>query len=174
MFDIFKKKEPEKPKIQLPPIPDWKPDIHLPIEKIENVIRHYSDGRHDFAIFKNGTVAILSGSPSELEAEVAAKNALESVFHSHPDMTPREMDDGNILIAYKNNVASVVLTELVEKHWEEINENHQRALATSEVLITPLGNNVFNDFGKKCLFGRCYMFMDAVSPEVVRIVRKCI
>ena len=46
------------------------------------------------------------------------------------------------------------------------------ALATSEVLITPLGPSKFDDFGKKALFGRCFMFMDAQDPKVVKIVRK--
>lgn len=41
-----------------------------------------------------------------------------------------------------------------------------------EVLITPLGPNVFDDFGKMALFGRCFMFMDAQDPKVVRIERK--
>ncbi len=45
------------------------------------------------------------------------------------------------------------------------------ALATDEVLITAQGQNKFDDFGKKALFGCCYMFMDAQVPVVVRIVR---
>jgi|GEM_PF-6378487 hypothetical protein len=44
--------------------------------------------------------------------------------------------------------------------------------ATSEVLITPAGNNVFDDFGKKALFWRRCMFMDAQDPKVVHIERK--
>jgi len=38
--------------------------------------------------------------------------------------------------------------------------------------MTPLGSNVFDDFGKKSLFGRCFMFMDAQSPVIHQIVRK--
>jgi len=56
-------------------------------------------------------------------------------------------------------------------NWSEINRQHQRALATHEVLITPLGHNKFDDFGIKALFGRCYMFMDAQEPQVVRVAR---
>ena len=48
------------------------------------------------------------------------------------------------------------------------------ALAASEGLITPLGPNVFDEFGKKALFGRCFMFMDALRPVVARIVRRAV
>jgi hypothetical protein len=44
-------------------------------------------------------------------------------------------------------------------------------LATSGVLMTPLGANTFDEFGIKALFGRCFMFMDAQNPVVVRVVR---
>ncbi|AGH86296.1 hypothetical protein F504_3784 (plasmid) [Ralstonia pseudosolanacearum FQY_4] len=37
--------------------------------------------------------------------------------------------------------------------------------------MTPQGSNIFDAFGKKALFGRCFMFMDAQAPVVVRIVR---
>lgn len=56
-------------------------------------------------------------------------------------------------------------------HWADIDRNHQRAVATDEVLISPLGHNVFDDFGKKALFGRCFMFMDALAPAIVSIER---
>lgn len=82
------------------------------------------------------------------------------------------MKDGNILIQYNHDVASLVLSEVTQAHWAVIEANHQRALATYEVLLTPLGQNVFDDFGKKALFGRCFMFMDAQLPNVVRIVRR--
>jgi hypothetical protein len=81
------------------------------------------------------------------------------------------MKDGNILVQYNHDVANLVLFDIIEQHWTEIEKQHQRALATYEVLITPLGHNVFDDFGKKALFARCYMFMDAQSPKVVRIER---
>jgi len=60
----------------------------------------------------------------------------------------------------------------VRDHWDVIDQNHQGALATDEVLITPLGPNRFDDFGKKALFGRCFMFMDALDPKVVQVHRK--
>ena len=81
------------------------------------------------------------------------------------------MKDGNITVQYNHPAINVVLKDVAEKHWPVIDRNHQDALATSEVLITPLGSNTFDDFGKKALFGRCFMFMDAQAPEVIRIVR---
>ncbi|MGL6072574.1 MAG: hypothetical protein ACRC8S_00300 [Fimbriiglobus sp.] len=82
------------------------------------------------------------------------------------------MSDGNIVVEYNHPALNVVLTDVVDLHWAEIDRNHQSALATYEVLISPLGQNVFDDFGKKALFGRCFMFMDAQDPVVVQIVRK--
>jgi hypothetical protein len=64
-----------------------------------------------------------------------------------------------------------VLNEIVQENWPEIDRRYLEALATDEVLITPLGNNVFDDFGKKALFGRCFMFMDAQDLKLIRIVR---
>jgi hypothetical protein len=87
-------------------------------------------------------------------------------------MNPLPMDDGNVLVQYNHPAVNVVLWDVVERHWAEIDARHQDALATHEVLITPDGPNTFDDFGKKALFGRCFMFMDAQEPEVVRIERK--
>jgi hypothetical protein len=173
LFGLFKKKEPPKePERQFPPVPDWKPSIVQPLDKVIATLRYYTDRNKDFAVFRHGTVVILPLGLSDSDAEAVAKDALFKVFHAHPDMNPRSMDDGNILIGYNYDVANVVLSDLASSHWTEIENNHQRALATHEVLITPLGQNVFDDFGKKALFGRCFMFMDALDPEVVRIERK--
>jgi hypothetical protein len=54
---------------------------------------------------------------------------------------------------------------------DEIDNRHLDALAAHEVLITPLGQNKFDAFGKSALFGRCYMFMDAQDPMVASIER---
>jgi sugar lactone lactonase YvrE len=93
-------------------------------------------------------------------------------FYAHPDMTPRPMDDGNILVSYKHSVVNIVLTDVAKANWPEIEARHQDGLPPNEVLITPLGSNVFDDFGKMALLGRCYMFMDAQQPSVIRIERK--
>jgi len=65
-----------------------------------------------------------------------------------------------------------VLSKFAEQHWAEIDARHLDALATAEVLMTPLGANQFDRFGKLALFGRCYFFMDAQDPEVVQVVRR--
>jgi hypothetical protein len=175
LFDLFKKKQPppERPK-QYPPVPDWRPEIHQPLERIQERFCFYTDGARDFAIFNYGTVAILPSGLSDDAAEKHAELALHNVFHAHPDMNPMNMKDGNIVIQYSHDVANLVLSDVAEQNWPEIDKQHQRAIATSEVLISALGHNVFDDFGKKALFGRCFMFMDAQSPRVARIERhKC-
>lgn len=171
MFGLFKKKTPPEPPIQFPPVPDWRPEIDPLLDRIVERLTFYTNGTRDFAVFKNGTVVILPNGLDDIDARAHADAALHKVFHAHPDMNPMNMKDGNILIQYKHDVASLVLSEISEEHWAVIDANHQRALATYEVLITPLGQNVFDDFGKKALFGRCFMFMDAQSPSVVRVVR---
>jgi hypothetical protein len=157
---------------QFPPVPSWRPTIRQPLERIIDRLQYYTDGKRDFAVFQNGTCVILPDGLSERDANVAATDVLMKIFHFHPDMNPRTMDDGNIIVQYNHPAINVVLSEIVDNHWAEIDRNHQHALATHEVLITPLGHNVFDDFGKKALFGRCFMFMDAQEPVVVRIVRK--
>jgi hypothetical protein len=134
-------------------------------------IRFYSNGSRDFAIFAHGTVVILPDGLADAEAEEHAKQALHSILYAHPDMNPLNMKDGNILVQYNHGAANVVLSDVADANWQEIDTQYQRALATDEVLITPLGQNKFDDFGKKALFGRCFMFMDAQAPKIVRIER---
>jgi len=171
MFGLFKKKEPPK---QFPPVPDWRPAIAQPLDRIIDRLKYYTSGKRDIAVFENGTCVVLEDGLSDKDAEAFAKETLSKIFHFHPDMNPTNMDDGNILVRYNHPAANVVLNDFVEAHWSEIDANHQRALATDEVLITPLGHNVFDAFGKKALFGRCFMFMDAQAPKVVKIARKAI
>ena len=174
MFGLFKKKASEPPKPptgRFPPVPDWRPSIVQPLENVEDRVRYYTDGKRDFALFKHGTFVLLPEGLTDGQAEAFALESLRHVFHAHPDMNPMAMDDGNILIGYKHNAGNVVLADVVAANWSEIDRKHQSALATHEVLITPLGQNKFDDFGIKALFGRCYMFMDAQEPEIVRVAR---
>lgn len=161
-----------KPQKRFPPVPDWQPAIALPHDQLIERLQFYLGGRNDFAIFAHGTLVVLPDGLDEDQATTHALQALHGVYHAHPDLNPLQMKDGNILIQYHNNVLNIVLADLVESHWAEINAHHQDALATDEVLITPAGPNRFDDFGKKALFGRCYMFMDAQAPAVVAIVRR--
>lgn len=62
--------------------------------------------------------------------------------------------------------------EIAYFHWKEIEDRHLDGLTASEVLITPLGPNKFDDLGKQALLGRAYMFMDAQAPEIIEIRRR--
>jgi len=170
MFGRFKKSEPPKPPRD-PPVPKWKPGIAQPIDQIIDRVSYYTDRKRDFVVFAHGTCVILANGLAEDAAVAQATAILSKIYHYHPDMNPRAMDDGNILVQYNHPAINVVLSATTTSHWAEIERNHQDALATHEVLITPLGQNVFDDFGKKALFGRCFMFMDALRPTVIRIVR---
>jgi len=169
VFGLFKKKEPPRP---FPPAPKWRPAFAAPITQIIDRVSYYTDRKRDFAIFKHGTCALLPPGLTDVAAVAEAKVILHNIFHFHPDMNPRQMDDGNIAIQYNHPAINVVISDFAKANWPEIERNHQDALAASEVLITPLGHNKFDTFGKMALYGRCFMFMDAQHPEVVQIIRK--
>lgn len=142
------------------------------MERIVDRVLYYTDKTKDFVVFEHGTCVLIPDGLSDQQAEATAKSVLHEIFHYHPDMNPQSMDDGNILVAYNHPAINIVLADVTTEHWSDIDKNHQRALATDEVLMTPLGPNTFDDFGKKALFGRCFMFMDAQNPKVTTIVRK--
>jgi hypothetical protein len=173
MFGLFKKDRPPEPP-KGPPIPKWKPTIRQPLEQVIDRVRYYTNGKRDFAVFTHGTCVIVTNGLSEAGAISEANAILAKIFHYHPDMNPRQMDDGNVGVGYNHPAINVVLEDVVKANWPEIEKNHLDALAKDEVLITPGGPNNFDDFGKKALFGRCFMFMDAQNPEVVRVVRAAV
>ena len=172
MFGLFKKKEPPKePPKRFPPVPDWQPSIVQPLDLIVDRLKCYTDGARDFAVFTNGTAVILPSGLSDEQAVSHATESLHKVFHAHPDMHPMNMKDGNVLVRYNHDALNIVLHEVSVANWHEIKQKHQGALATDEVLITPLGHNKFDELGMKALFGRCFMFMDAQAPNVIRVER---
>ena len=177
MFGLFRKKTPPPPPSprRPPPVPKWRPEIRQPLEGVVKRVTYYTNRERDFVVFRHGTCVILPENqlPDDRASE-AAKEVLDKVYKFHPDMYPRAMDDGNMVIHYNHPAINVVLASFADEHWEEIESNHQDALVPSEVLLTSLGPNTFDDPGKKALFGRCYMFMDAQSPEVVRVVRAAV
>jgi hypothetical protein len=119
----------------------------------------------------HGTCVVLDHGLSDEAAKVAAIDVLQKIINYHPDMNPHPMDDGNVLVGYDQPAYNVVLNDVAAAHWPEIESRHKDGLTPDEVLITPQGNNVFDDFGKKALLGRAYMFRDALDPKPVAIVR---
>lgn len=79
------------------------------------------------------------------------------------------MDDGNCLIEYSQPAFTIVFKNEIENNWGYIEKNHQDGVCRDEILINDKGQqNVFDDVGKTCLYGRAKMFMDAQAPKVVR------
>ena len=155
-----------------PPVPEWQPSFTPSLEDIIKTFEYYVNGDRDFVVFKNGTVVILNGGFDDEKVVIEAKQILSNIFNFHPDMKPQSMDDGNILISYNYPAYNIAFEKMAQEHWTEIDANYLKGLATHEVLITPLGPNKFDDFGKKAIWGRCYFFMDAQKPEVQKIIRK--
>ena len=161
----------DKPK-KSPPVPEWQPDIEVPIVKVIDRFRYYTDNKKDFVVLQHGTCVVVSDGLTDQQTRIEALETVSKIFNYHPDMNPKTMDDGNIMIFYNHPAYTVVLEEISQKHLATIRTNHMKALVRDEVLITPAGPNKFDDFGMKALFGRCYFFMDAKQPAVVWIIRK--
>ena len=155
----------------LPPVPKWKPEFNISVAVVLDRMTYYTDNEKDIVIFKNGTSVILPDDLSDNESKQYASEVLSQIFNYHPDMNPINMDDGNILVRYNHPAYNVVVKEFADKYSEEIEKNHLDGLATSEVLITPLGNNIFDSFGMRAIYGRTFMFMDAQNPEIVVLYR---
>lgn len=159
------------PKKDFPPVPVWRSSFSQPTDAVIDRITYYTNGKKDFAVFRNGTCVILDDGLSDADAKATSLKVLADIFGFHPDMNPAPMDDGNILVRYNHPAVNVVISAVAKAHWDEIEKRHLDGLTADEVLITPLGQNKFDDFGKQALLGRAYMFMDAQSPEIIRLVR---
>lgn len=154
-----------------PPVPQWKPAFFAPVEQILERMVYYTGNSRDIVLFKNGTSVVLPEGLNDTEANEFALGVLSKIYNYHPDMNPLPMDDGNILVQYNHPAYNVVINDFADKHMDEIRKHHLEALAASEVLITPLGPNKFDDFAMKALYARTFMFIDAQSPRIVRLYR---
>lgn len=149
------------------PKPKWKPNLPVDIELIYEKAKYYTGDKLQFAIFQNGTVAFFSNKVDNIED--SAKASLDKIYNFHPDFKPMTMDDGNYLIEYSQPAFTIVFKDEIENHWDYIDKNHQDGICKAEVLINAQGQqNVFDNVGKICLFGRAKMFMDAQDPKVVK------
>jgi hypothetical protein len=157
---------------QFPPVPSWKPEFMPSIEEQLERMAFYTNQEKDLVVFQFGTIVLLEDGLNDEDASKYARETLYKIYNYHPDMNPVNMKDGNILVQYNHPAFNVVLREFAEKHMSEIEANHLKALATDEVLITPSGANVFDQFGMLALYGRTFMFMDAQDPKIVKIHRK--
>ncbi|MFO6421977.1 hypothetical protein [Motilimonas sp. KMU-193] len=156
---------------QFPPVPEWQPDFFSSPEALLEKMVFYTNNQKDLVQFKHGTIVIIPDNLSVQEAHEFALKVLSDIYNYHPDMNPTPMKDGNLVVQYNHPAFNVVLEEFVAGHMEEIRKLHLKGLATDEVLITPSGNNVFDEFGMKALYGRSFMFMDAQNPEIIEVYR---
>ena len=172
IIDWFKRKTaaPEPPATGVP-APAWHPEFAPTIDEVVDRMRYYTDGSKDIAVFNYGTCVVLPDGLTEPAARSKASEVLSAVFNFHPDMYPTPMDDGNILVQYNHPAFNVVLSKLAKTNMDQIRQKYLSALAPSEVILTPGGPNQFDEVGMMALYGRCFMFMDAQDPRIVRIVR---
>ncbi len=112
-------KPADKPK-DFPPVPAWQPDIEMPLEKIVDRFRYYTDNKKDFVLLKHGTCVLVTGGATDEQAKKEALETVAKIFNYHPDMSPKTMDDGNILIFYNHPAYTVVLDEITKKYMDSI------------------------------------------------------
>jgi hypothetical protein len=155
-------------KKHFPPIPSWRPDIPIDIERIIESAKYYTDEKLQLGVFKYGTVAFFATQVDDIED--ASKACLHKIYNFHADFKPITMDDGNYLIEYSQPAFTVVYNDELETHWDYIEHNHMGGVCNDEVILNGKGQqNVFDKIGKLCLFGRAKMFMDAQEPEIVKV-----
>lgn len=158
------------PPRKLPPRPKWQPTIAVDVERTAKTAAYHLGGKHSFAVLTNGTCIVLS--PEETaNPQAAAEKVMHAVLWAHPDMKVRCKNDGNWLVIYSHpHAATVVLSDVVEANWAYIEKNHLNGVVEGEVLLDAEKRaNHFTESVKIGLFGRAYMFMDAVSPKVVKV-----
>jgi uncharacterized protein YqfB (UPF0267 family) len=153
--------------IDFPPKPKWKPNLPIDIELIYEKAAYYTGKKLQFAVFQHGTVVFFANKVDHIED--SARVTLDNIYNAHPDFNPMTMDDGNYLIEYSYPAFTIVFKDEIEKNWDYIEQNHQDGICRAEVLINAQRQqNVFDNTGKICLFGRAKMFMDAQAPKVVK------
>lgn len=153
-------------------VPEWKPTIERSLDKISERCHYYLNHSVTLVVFEHGTCVIVSDEKSEADSFLEAIEELSGFLKAHPDVTPMEMKDGNLLVRIPHlSVFTVVLKETMDQHGELIKENHMRAIPDHEVLITPSGPNVFDQNGMNLLFGRSFVFWDAQELKPWKIMR---
>lgn len=157
-----------------PPVPTWQPEFRVDNDIVLERMRFYTDEARDLAIFTNGTAVLLPDGLSDEDAIAYANEVLSRIYNAHPDMNPMPMNDGNLVIAYNHPAYNVVIASFIEPRMDEVRVRHLDGLATDELLMTPLGANVFDDLGMMALYGRSFMFMDAQDPRVEIIHRHAV
>ncbi|MFC4729995.1 hypothetical protein [Salipiger abyssi] len=156
---------------RLTPIPSWQPGFTPDLEEVADRFREYTNAQYDFVVFENSTCCIVPDGLPQDAAAAAGSSVLSQIIGFHPDMSPQQMRDGNVVVSYNHPAFNIIPADFAQQNWSTIEQNHQRGLTTDEVLITHLGKNVFDDIGKIALLGRSYMFMDALTPVVAKHVR---
>lgn len=154
-----------------PDVPTWSPSFKQPTERVVERFRHYMPDVGSFVVFENGTCVPVARGLSEVAAFDVAKDVLHQIVTKRPDLHPHKVEDGAVFIGFKPPAYTMVLSDIARAHWQEIERRHQEWVLPNEVLMTPMGPNVFDDYGKQVLLARAYMFLDARDPAPVRYVQ---
>ena len=153
---------------RLPPMPKWHPTIAVDIERTAKTFAYYIDAKHSFAVLMNGTCVVMPEGTTDFQS--AAEKIVHAILYAHPDVKSRLMNDGNWLVSYSQPAATVVFSDVLEANWAYIETNHLDGLPEGEVLLNASKEaNQFDRSAKIALFGRAYMFMDAILPKVVKV-----
>lgn len=165
-------KEFERP---WPPRPAWVPSFQMPFPKTLTAFKLALRGPRDIVVFKNGTMVIVPLGMDDSSATDLAKAHLNDLVHGHVDMSVQRTAAEDVLVSYNRTgyeaAFNLVLSDIAQEHWNEIETRHLDGLVADEVIVTQVAANGFDEEGKMALLGRAYMFLDALDPQVMLIDR---
>jgi len=149
--------------------PKWRPSLPVDINARATAFKHYTDGHSPFTILSNGSTVFLDAS-TEWGKE-ACCHLIELVCTTAPDFVVRNMDDGNYLVTFKDNVYAVVMRDEYTINRDEIHKGAEKGgmLADEALLGLPDAPVEHRYVG---LLARARLFMDAEEKRIVLAVPK--
>jgi hypothetical protein len=149
-------------------VPKWRPSIPVDLAAIADRMRYYTNGKWRFALFTNGTCALIPNAGADPVAD--ATELVCAAGFGHVDFDPRPMDDGNLLVGFTQQVAGVVLASELSENRQYLAENVRDGVRSHEALFSGgAQSTAIDDRLKAGLLARARLFMDAESLTVVDV-----
>ena len=155
------------------PVPKWKPDMFVDTKRIAQSFAYYTDGQHNFVVFKHGTCLVVDDITTGIEDE--ARRTLQQTFNPLLPFTTEELVDDNWYVGFRGHFVGIVFRDEVEANMDCIEENYMDGLLPSELIFENEVNgqaNVFDLKGKVGLLARARVIMDCLETEVIHVVKK--
>jgi hypothetical protein len=131
----------------------------IDIDRLTKTVEYYSNGRFSSVFFKHGTCVFppLGGAKTE-----EAKNCLKNIHENQP-FEVREMDDGNFIVKFTDEVFSVVFRDEFYHRKNDIIREVSRSKSTENILGK---RNTSEDHIYIGIFARTRLIKDVHSLNV--------